>query len=104
MVGAQRDDRFAPKAQRKHGTCPANLQCFTSTKMYLDFSAKLAIRDLQVVLGGAILVHERQETVLDVQELVVLALDDGDIHVVGGGGHIFQLLASEDINGRKVDL
>lgn len=37
-------------------------------------------------------------------ELVLLATDNGDVHVVGGGGEIFELLASEDINGNDVNL
>ena len=37
-------------------------------------------------------------------ELVFLAGDVGDIHIVGGGAEIFKLLAGEDINGHKMDL
>lgn len=37
-------------------------------------------------------------------QLVLLAGDVGDVHVVGGRRQIFQLLASEDINGDNVDL
>ena len=37
-------------------------------------------------------------------ELVFLATNVGDIHVVGGWAKIFKLLASEDVNGNKMDL
>lgn len=37
-------------------------------------------------------------------QLVLLTGDVGDVHVVGGGGQILELLASEDINGNDVDL
>lgn len=37
-------------------------------------------------------------------ELVLLACDVGDIHVVGGGRKIFELLAGEDVDGDQVDL
>lgn len=37
-------------------------------------------------------------------ELVLSAGDIGDIHVVGGGGQIFEFLAGEDVEGDKVDL
>lgn len=37
-------------------------------------------------------------------KLVLLPGDVGDIHVVGGGRQIFKLLASEDVNGNKMDL
>lgn len=37
-------------------------------------------------------------------QLVLLAGDVGDIHVVGGGRQILQLLAGEDVNGDHVHL
>lgn len=37
-------------------------------------------------------------------KLVFLALDVGDVHIVGGGTKIFKLLASEDVNCNEVDL
>ena len=37
-------------------------------------------------------------------ELIVLAVDIGDVHVVGRGRQIFELLASENIDGNNVDL
>lgn len=36
--------------------------------------------------------------------LVVYPLDGGDIHVVGGGAHIFMLLVGEDVDTNQVDL
>lgn len=37
-------------------------------------------------------------------KLVFLALDVRDVHVVGGGAKIFELLASEDVNCNEMDL
>ena len=37
-------------------------------------------------------------------ELVFLAVDIGNIHIVGGGAEIFELLAGENINGNEMDL
>lgn len=37
-------------------------------------------------------------------KLVLAAGDVGDVHVVGGGGEIFVLLAGEDIDGDEMDL
>jgi hypothetical protein len=37
-------------------------------------------------------------------ELVFLAANVGDIHVVGGWAKFFELLAGEDVNGNKMDL
>ena len=36
--------------------------------------------------------------------LVVYPLDGGDIHVVGGGAHIFMLLVGEDVDTNQVHL
>jgi hypothetical protein len=37
-------------------------------------------------------------------ELVLLAADVRDVHVVGGRAKIFELLGSEDVNGNQMDL
>lgn len=37
-------------------------------------------------------------------ELILSAPDVGDVHVVGGRAEILELLASEDVDGDKVDL
>ena len=37
-------------------------------------------------------------------QLVLLTADIGHIHVVGTGAKIFQLLASEDVDGHQMDL
>lgn len=37
-------------------------------------------------------------------ELVLLAADVGDIHVVGGWAEILKLLGSEDVDGDQMDL
>lgn len=37
-------------------------------------------------------------------ELVFLATNVGDIHIMGGWTKFFELLAGEDINGNKMDL
>lgn len=47
---------------------------------------------------------KRQASAVTHYKLVFLALDVGDVHIVGGGAKIFKLLASEDINCDEVDL
>lgn len=37
-------------------------------------------------------------------KLVLATRDVGDVHVVGGGGEILELLASEDVNSNEMDL
>jgi len=90
-----------------------------------DLVAWLTIRDLDIVLGGAVIRHEGQEAVVgdvqlrpgcqhisnislspcgDTHKLVFAASNVGNIHVVGGRGEIFQLLAGEDVDGDHVDL
>lgn len=89
----------------------------------LDALTEVVVGDLDIVLGVTVILHQGQEVIVgDVQlvssqscgaprvgraethELVLLTDDIGDIHVVGGGGEILKLLASEDVGGDQVDL
>jgi hypothetical protein len=88
----------------------------------VDLVANLAIGDLDVVLGGAVVGHEGKEAVVGnveleytvshgcqdfaraTHELVLLAADVGDVHVVGGGAEILELLVGEDVDGDQMDL
>lgn len=63
----------------------------------LDVLAKLVLGDLDVVLGVAIVVHKVEEAVVDVDELVLSASDDGRLHVVGRGRDVLELLVGEDL-------
>ena len=47
---------------------------------------------------------KRQASAVNHYKLIFLALDVGDVHIVGGGTKIFKLLASEDVNCNEVDL
>jgi hypothetical protein len=70
-----------------------------------DLVGNLTLGHLNVVLGVAIVAHERQETVIrDIEKLILAAGDVGDIHIVGGGAEILVLLAGEDIDGDEMDL
>jgi hypothetical protein len=65
----------------------------------------LTIGHANIVLGLTIIGHQGQEAIVgDVEKLEFATLDVGDIHVVGRGAEIFELLASEDINGDQMDL
>lgn len=94
------------------------------TEQLDDTGTKLVVGKLDIIFGVTIVLHQGKEVIIgDVQlpkslvpacagskrkwathKLVLLAGDVGDVHVVGGGGQILQLLASEDINGDDVDL
>jgi len=87
-----------------HGTDDRDKEILAIIETGLDFLAKIAFGDLDVVFGGAIGGHEVEETIIDVDELVFLTTDVGDIHIVGGGADIFQLLSGKDIDGDKMDL
>lgn len=56
-------------------------------------------RDLKLTLGATVRVHQREEVVGNVKELVLSAADVGDVHVVGRGGDVLELLAGEDLSG-----
>lgn len=87
----------------------------------------LAFGDLDIVLGVTVILHEGKEAILGnvelktnqsvrihkgteratlrvTYELVFLAGDVGNVHVVGGRRQIFKLLASEDVESDHVDL
>jgi len=71
----------------------------------VDLVTNLAIGDLDVVLGGAVVGHEGEETVVsNVEELVLATGDVRNVHVVGGRAEIFQLLLGEDVDGDQMDL
>jgi hypothetical protein len=95
-----------------------------------DALTELVVGDLDIILGVTVILHEGEEVIVgDVElerkrvslhaqegrsgvgrrgratyELVLLAADLRDVHVVGGGREILELLAGEDIDGDKVDL
>lgn len=79
-------------------------QVLTVVKVVLDLVTNLTLRNLDVVLGVTVSGHQRQETVVNVQQLVVLSRNVRNLHVVGRWGQVLQLLASEDVNGDQVDL
>jgi hypothetical protein len=100
----------------------------------VDLLTNLTVGHADIVLGVTVVVHEGEEAIVrDVElqqcvsisrsillsfiflkffipglgstyKLVLTTGDVGDIHVVSGGGKIFVLLGSEDVNGDKVDL
>jgi hypothetical protein len=89
----------------------------------LDLLANLTFWDFDIILGGTVVGHEGQEAVISnielfqtlarvscahllhsTYELVFLAGNVGNLHIVGGWGEIFELLVGEDIDGDQVDL
>lgn len=90
----------------------------------VDLVAGFALGELDIVLGGAVVGHEGEETVVSYIELQVLSAgfqevghhpwqthklvlstaDVGDVHVVSGRAQFFELLVGEDVDGNQVDL
>lgn len=63
------------------------------------------LRELNILAGVAILVHQGHESIAsDIQQRVLLADDERHLGVVGGGDDILILLSSEDIDGSEVAL
>jgi len=87
-----------------HGRDDGDKQVLALIKVGLDLLAQITLRDLDVVLGNTVLGHEVEETIVDVDELVFVTADVGDIHVVGGRTDIFHFFAGEDVYGDEVDL
>jgi len=76
-----------------------------SGEKLVNLISNLSVGDLDIILGLAIISHQGKETIIgNIEELVFLAGDVGNIHVVGGWTEFFELLAGEDINGDKMDL
>lgn len=80
-----------------HGGDDRDEQVLSFLKGLGNLLAQITIRDLDVVLGVAVPVHQVEETIIDIDKLVFGTLDVGDIHVVRGGTDIFEFFASEDL-------
>jgi len=71
----------------------------------VDLLTNFSIGDLDIILGLTIISHQGEETVIgDIEKLVFLAGNVGDVHVVGRWAKVFKLLAGEDVNGDKMNL
>lgn len=87
-----------------HGRDDRDNQVLALVEVGLDLVTNLALRHLDIVLGVTVSGHQGQETVVDVQQLVVLSGDVWHLHVVGRWRQILQLLAGENVNGNQVHL
>jgi len=93
-----------------------------SGEKLVNLLSNLSIGNLDIILGLAIISHQGKETIIgdieldaasarrcnDMREstyqLVFLASDVGDIHVVSGWAEFFEFLAGKDIDGDKMNL
>ena len=80
-----------------HGGDDGDHEVLASLEVGHNLLTNLGLGDLDVVLGTTVRVHQVEETVLDIKELEFLPPDVRDVHVVGGGRNVFELLAGEDL-------
>jgi len=70
----------------------------------INLLANFSIGNLHIILGLTIVSHQGKETIIrDIEKLVFLAGNVGNIHVVGGWAKFFELLASENIDGDEMN-
>jgi len=87
----------------------------------LNLVTNFTIRNLDIILGLAVIGHKGEESIVgDIElsnlgwnhtksifhtyKLIFLTGDIGDVHIVGRWAKIFELLASEDIDGNEMNL
>lgn len=93
------DSTFLP-----HGRNHGDHEFITRFKLRLDFLADVVFRNTQVLSDVSVVAHQGHVAFIDVNQLVVYPLNGGNIHVVGGGAHIFILLVGEDVDTNQVNL
>jgi hypothetical protein len=88
-----------------HSTDNGDKQFLVCFEVFGDLVAEFSFRSLHIVLNITALIHQAQETVVsDIDQLVFITANVGNIHVMSRGGNIFQLLSGENVNGDKVNL
>jgi hypothetical protein len=88
-----------------HSLEDGNEDVLASIEIGLEEVTDLTLGALEIALGVTVGEKERAVAlVVDINELVLIAVHVGDHHVVRGRAQILHLLASEDINGNKVNL
>lgn len=87
-----------------HSTDDGHHQILAVVEGGADLLANLTIRDLDIILGGTVVAHQIQEAIVDVDQLVFVALHVGDIHVVGRRRDVFVFLLSKDVDSDEMHL
>lgn len=87
-----------------HGRDDGDHEVLAFVKSGLDLLTELTLGNTDIVLGVTVVGHEVEVAVVNVDQLVLVTLDVGNVHVVGRGRDVFVLLGSEDVGGDKVDL
>lgn len=103
-----RDDLFDSESSEN-----GDLEVLSFVVESLDFLTQLTNGEFEVVLGRSVFLQQGAESIVDSDQLeevsysqmylVISSGDLGDVHVVGGGGKIFVLLSSEDVDSDQMD-
>ena len=80
-----------------HGRGDRDEQVLALSKSSFNGLSDFVIWKLDVVLGGSVVIHERHESFINVEERKFVLANVRDIHVVGGRGKIFKLLVGKDL-------
>jgi len=87
-----------------HGGDDGNQNVGTSLPVLLNAITKFSLRDFDVALLASVGSDQDEEFVVNVRELVLGTADVGDVHVVGGGAELLELLLGKDVDSDQVDL
>lgn len=87
-----------------HSSNDGDQQVLTGLEVLGDVIAQLLSGELDIRLGVTRVGHQGKESILNIDQLVLLADDVGDIHVVGGWADILVLLAGENVDTDEIDL
>jgi len=72
---------------------------------FVNLVTNFSIRNLDIILSLTIVSHQGKEAIVgNVEQLVFLANDIGNVHIVGGGAEFFEFLAGEDIDSNQMNL
>lgn len=87
-----------------HGRDDGDHEVLAVLKVVGDLVTKFTLRHLHIVLRRAIVRHQVQVAVVDVDELVLTTGHVRHIHVVRRGRDVFVLTTREDVRSDKMDL
>ena len=87
-----------------HGSNDGDHEVLAIFKVVGNLVTKLALRNLHIILRRAVVRHQVEVAVVDVDQLVLTTSHVRHVHVVRRWRNVFVLAASEDVNGNQVNL
>jgi hypothetical protein len=74
-----------------HGGDNGNKEFLALVEFSLQLLTKFTFGQLDIILGGTVVKHQGEETIINIDKGILVADDVGNIHVVSGGREIFEL-------------